>query len=77
MHTVRGTSGNVHDVPEGNRLLHGQETVACENAGYRSIDKHPDANAQVGWHLAMAPGKRRARERNGATLNGFPRYRAI
>ena len=27
VHTVRGTSGNVHDVTEGNSLLHGEETV--------------------------------------------------
>ena len=32
VHTVRGTSGNMSDVAEGNSLLHGQETVAFGDA---------------------------------------------
>ena len=34
VHTVRGTSANVNDVVEGNALLHGEEEVAFEDAGY-------------------------------------------
>lgn len=60
VHTVRGTSGNVHDVVEGNSLLHGQETDAFGDAGYQGIEKRPDAKAGVTWHVAMKPGKRRA-----------------
>jgi len=60
VHTVRGTSGNVHDINEGNSLLHGQETVAFGDAGYQGIDKRPDAQADVTWHVAMRPGKRKA-----------------
>ena len=60
VHTVRATSGNVHDVTEGNSLLHGKETVAFGDAGYQGVDKRPDAKAQVAWHIAMGPGKRRA-----------------
>jgi IS5 family transposase len=60
VHTVRGTSGNVHDVTEGNSLLHGEETVAFGDAGYQGIEKRPDAKAQVSWHVAMRPGKRRS-----------------
>jgi IS5 family transposase len=60
VHTVRGTSGNVHDVLEGNSLLHGDETLAFGDAGYRGIEKRPDAKANVNWHIAMRPGKRRA-----------------
>jgi IS5 family transposase len=60
VHTVRGTSGNVHDVVEGNSLLHGQETVAFGDAGYQGIEKRPDAKSHVTWHIAMRPGKRRA-----------------
>jgi len=55
VHTVRGTSGNVHDVTEGNSLLHGQETDAFVDAGYQGIEKRPDANADVNWHVAMKP----------------------
>ena len=59
VHTVRGTSGNVHDVLEGNSLLHGQETDGFGDAGYQGIAKRPDAKATVNWHVAMRPGKRR------------------
>ena len=60
VHTVRGTSGHVGDVTEGNSLLHGEETVAYGDAGYQGIEKRPDAQADVTWHVAMRPGKRKA-----------------
>jgi IS5 family transposase len=66
VHTVRGTSGNVHDVVQGNALLHGQESVAFGDAGYQGIDKRPDARADVIWHVAMRPGKRRALNKENA-----------
>ena len=64
VHTVRGTSGNVHDVLEGNSLLHGQEVDAYGDAGYQGIHKRPDANSRVTWHVAMRPGKRRALDKS-------------
>jgi transposase, IS5 family len=64
VHTVRGTSGNVHDVTEGNSLLHGQETVAFGDAGYQGIEKRPDAKTHVTWHVAMRPGKRKELDKN-------------
>ena len=60
VHTVRGTLGDVHDVVQGNALLHGHESVAFGDAGYQGIDKRPDAKADVIRHVAMRPGKRRA-----------------
>ncbi|EKD97018.1 MAG: hypothetical protein ACD_23C01124G0001 [uncultured bacterium] len=60
VHTVRGTSGHVSDIAEGNTLLHGQETVAFGDAGYQGIENRPDAQADVTWHVAMRPGKRKA-----------------
>ena len=66
VHTVRGTSGHVSDIAEGNTLLHGQETVAFGDAGYQGIDKRPDAKAHVTWHVAMRPGKRRALNKQNA-----------
>jgi IS5 family transposase len=59
VHTVRGTSGNVADVTEGNSLLHGQETDVFGDAGYQRADKRPDAKASHKWHVAMRPGKRK------------------
>ena len=64
VHSVRATSGNVHDVTEGNSLLHGEETVAFGDAGYQGVDKRPDAKAEVAWHIAMGPGKRRALDKD-------------
>jgi IS5 family transposase len=60
VHTVVGTSGNVHDVTQGNSLLHGQESVAFGDAGYQGIEKRADAKADIQWHIAMRPGKRKA-----------------
>ena len=64
VHTVRGTSGHVSDIAEGNTLLHGQETVAFGDAGYQGIEKRPDAQADVTWHIAMRPGKRKALDKD-------------
>ena len=62
--TIVGTSGNVHDVTQGNSLLQGQESVAFGDAGYQGVEKRTDAqsNAKSGiqWHIAMRPGKRKA-----------------
>ena len=57
-HTVQGTSGNVHDVLEGNSVLHGQEIDAYGDACYQCIHKRPDAKLGVRWHVAMRPCKR-------------------
>lgn len=59
VHTVIGTSGNVHDVTQGNSLLHGQESVAFGDAGYVGVEKREDAIG-IQWHIAMRPGKRKA-----------------
>jgi IS5 family transposase len=60
VHTVRGTAGSVNDVLEANALLHGEETEAFGDAGYRGAHKRPDAKPDVRWNVAMRPGKRRA-----------------
>ena len=60
VHTVRGTSGNVSDIAGANSLLRGQESIAFGDAGYQGVERRPDANADVTWHVAMRPGIRRA-----------------
>jgi IS5 family transposase len=60
VHTVRGTSGHVSDIAEAHNLLHGKETLGFGDAGYQGVEKRPDARADVIWHIAMRPGKRRA-----------------
>ena len=63
VHTVRGTSGNVHDVVEANALLHGEESEVFADAGYQGAHKRADAQAGVNWNVAMRPGKRAALDR--------------
>ena len=64
VHTVRGTSGHVSDIAEGNTLLHGGETVAFGDAGYQGIEKRADATPDVTWHVALRPGKRKALDKD-------------
>ncbi|PNG53285.1 MULTISPECIES: IS5 family transposase [unclassified Variovorax] len=58
VHTVVGTAANVSDVTQAGALLHGQETVAFGDAGYRGVAKREEAQGPQ-WHVAMQPGKRR------------------
>ena len=66
VHTVRSTAGHVHDINEGNSLLHGKESVVFADAGYQGIEKRPDAKPEVKWHIAMRPGKRKALDKGNA-----------
>jgi IS5 family transposase len=66
VHTVRGTSGNVHDVTEGKSLVQGEKVLAFGDAGYQGIEKRPDAKRKVTWHIAMRPGKRRLLDKDNA-----------
>ena len=67
VHTVKGTSGHVHDIIEANSLLHGDEQMVFADAGYRGIEKRLDTTTQASWHVAMGPAKRRALDKtNGA-----------
>ena len=66
VHTVRTTSGNVHDIVEANSLLHGQEQMVFADAGYQGIEKRPDTKPDVKWHVAMRPGKRKALSKQDA-----------
>jgi len=59
VHTVIGTAAHVNDVTQAGALLHGQETVAFGDAGYRGVDKRPEAKGPT-WFVAMQPGKRKA-----------------
>lgn len=59
VHSLVGTAANVNDVTQAGALLHGQETIAFGDAGYRGVDKREEAKGPK-WHVAMQPGKRRA-----------------
>lgn len=66
LHTVRGTSGNVHDVVAGNSLMQGEETHAIGDAGYQGIKKRRDTKANVTWQVAIRPDKRKILNKNNA-----------
>ena len=47
-------------------MLQGNQSIAFGDAGYQGIDKRPDAKAEVIWHAAMRPAKRRALNKENA-----------
>ena len=58
VHSMTTTSANVNDVTQAGALLHGQETDAFGDAGYRGVAKREEAQGPH-WHVAMQPGKRK------------------
>ncbi len=58
VHSVVGTAANVADVTQAGALLHGDETHAFGDVGYRGVDKRKEAEGPQ-WHVAIQPGKRR------------------
>lgn len=79
VHTVIGTSGNVNDVVPANSLLHGEETTAFADSGYRGAPKRPDAKPGVTWHIAVRPSDRRrlkAGDERGAVLDRIESLKA-
>ena len=60
VHSVTGTSANVHDITEAERLLHGEEERVRGDSGYRGIDKRPEhRDRDTNWQISMTPSKRR------------------
>ena len=58
--TVRATAGEVHDVKERDRLLHGEKLELVANAGLERLENRPDANPEVLRHVARRPAKKSA-----------------
>ena len=58
VHSLVSTAANVNDVTQAGKLLHGEETDAFGDAGYRGVDKREEAQGPQ-WHIAMQPGKRK------------------
>ena len=58
VHSLVSTAANVNDVTQAGELLHGEETNAFGDAGYRGVDKRKEAEGPQ-WHIAMQPGKRK------------------
>jgi IS5 family transposase len=58
VHSLVSTAANVNDVTQAGALLHGEETDAFGDAGYRGVAKREEAQGPQ-WHVAMQPGKRK------------------
>ncbi|MDD1141009.1 IS5 family transposase [Pseudomonas sp. TNT2022 ID233] len=53
VHSVVGTAANVADVTQVDKLLHGDESVVCADAGYTGVEKRPEHEGrQVIWQIA-------------------------
>ena len=60
VHSMTTTAGNVHDLTEAERLLHGGERCVWTDAGYRGVEKRVEnAGLGVEWRVAMGASKRR------------------
>ncbi|MBP9148613.1 MAG: IS5 family transposase [Rhodoferax sp.] len=68
VHTVHCTSGNMHDITQAHRLLHGSEKSVWADAGYQGVEKRLGADAHVTWHVAMRPGKRKTLKNAGGAM---------
>jgi IS5 family transposase len=69
VHSVIGTSANIHDLNVAGALLHGQEKDAFGDAGYQGVEQREQAKGPL-WHVAMRRSKR-------AKLNPFIAEEAI
>ncbi|VVQ26475.1 IS5 family transposase ISPsfu1 [Pseudomonas fluorescens] len=59
MHSLVGTAANVADVTQVDRLLHGEETYVCGDAGYTGVDKRPEHQdrSKMIWSIAARPSR--------------------
>jgi transposase, IS5 family len=72
VHSVEATSANDHDVTQAVNLLHGEETDVFGDSGYRGVEKREEIqkeHADVNWHIAMTPGKRKALKKKGPDVH--------
>jgi IS5 family transposase len=60
IHSVVVTAANVHDLTPAAELLHGEEKVVYEDAGYQGIAIRPEMVGRTpDFRVATRPGKRR------------------
>ncbi|PRF64455.1 IS5/IS1182 family transposase [Burkholderia multivorans] len=65
VHTLVTTPANAADVTQAAGLLHGDGHEVYGDSGYRGIQKREEArDLQVGWQIAMTPGRRRVLDRS-------------
>jgi IS5 family transposase len=72
VHSVAGTSANVADVTQVDKLLHGEESVVCADAGYTGVEKRSEHEGrQVIWQVAERRSKYKKLDKNGAIYKAY------
>jgi len=72
VHSVVGTPANVADVTQVDKLLHGDESVVCADAGYTGVDKRSEhAGRQVIWQVAERRSKHKKLNKNGVIYQAY------
>ena len=75
VHSVVGTTANVHDLTPLARLLHGAETQVHADAGHPgTLHRNALQGIDVAWQLAMRPGQRR---RTQSAHRGGPSHQCL
>lgn len=60
IHSVQTTAANVHDITQTGRLLHGDESRAWGDAGYKGAHKRDELkDLGIEWFIAERPGRRK------------------
>ncbi len=64
-HTLVTTAGNVSEVTQTRKLLHGDETIVFGDAGCQGADRRPENSGKVVlWHIAMKRSVCKAMKKN-------------
>ncbi|MBI7310086.1 IS5 family transposase [Pseudomonas aeruginosa] len=74
VHSVVGTSANVAEVTQADKLLHGAENVVCADAGYTCVEKRSEHDGrQVIWQIAARRSTYKMHGKHSALYKGIRR----
>ena len=72
VHSVVGTPANVADVTQVGKLLHGDESVVCADAGYTGVEKRSEHEGRkVIWQVAERRSKYKKLNKNGVIYKAY------
>ena len=72
VHSVVGTPANVADVTQVDKLLHGDESVVCADAGYTGVEKRSEHDGRkVIWQVAARRSKYKKLNKNGVIYKAY------
>ena len=72
VHSVVGTPANVADVTQVDKLLHGDESVVCADAGYTGVEKRSEHEGRkVIWQVTERRSKYKKLNKNGVIYKAY------